>query len=160
MTAAEVATADAVDSPQKVLDLLREQARLYEELESYATKQHSLVTDDCVGPLLAILAARQNVSTALAQIGQRLSPVRTRWSTYRRRFNEAQRIEADRLLDEASRRLKNVMKGDEQDVRVLSGRKQAIAGALRTTHSTSQAVAAYGGPVPDRHRLGRVNEQS
>lgn len=149
---------DVSESPSAVLDLLREQARLYGELESCASRQRTLVAGDQVGPLLAILSDRQQLSGSLATIGRRLDPIRAQWNSYRTRFAASELLEADQLLTEASTRLRNVMKGDEQDVRLLYGRKQAVANALRSVHSTNQAMNAYRGASVHTH--GRVNEQS
>ncbi len=52
-------------------------------------------------------------------------------------------MEADRLLSIIQGRLKRVIDGDEQDARVLSARKQAVAGALRESHTIGEAMAAY-----------------
>ena len=149
---------DAPDLPDGVLDLLREQASLYAKLESMAGRQRSLVTEDDVGPLLGLLADRQRLSAQLTKLSTRLAPVRREWETCRRCLSPAQQAEADRLLSDAGGRLRRIIESDEQDARVLSGRKQAVATALQATHSTSQALQAYRAPTGRSDRLDCVAE--
>lgn len=141
-----------------VLDLLREQASLYAKLESLAARQRSLVTEDDVGPLLGLLADRQRLSEQLTRLSTRLAPVRGEWETCRRCLSPAQQAEADRLLSDAGGRLRRIIESDEQDARVLSGRKQAVATALQATHSTNQALRAYRAPTGRADRLDCVDE--
>lgn len=147
-------------APEEVLTLLKEQASLYTKLESLATHQRSLVTGDDMGPLLSVLADRRKVSEALGEIVSRLAPVRRRWSTYRTRLTSSQRHRADRWLADASERLERVMESDQHDARVLSGRKQAVAEALRTTHASGQAISAYRTSMVGRSRLDCTDEGS
>ena len=157
MTTANDTTA-ALETPDTVLQLLREQASMYGSLESLASAQRSLVTGDDAGPLLSLLADRQKLSDGLARLAGRLAPVRRDWSSYHSRFTPGQREEADRLVDEASARLQRVIERDEQDAHILSGRKQMVARALRATQSTRQAISAYRVPNHGSGRLDCVNE--
>ncbi len=158
MTMARKMTEMLPDSPEDVMHLLREQSSLYTKLESVSARQRSLVTEDDVSPLLALLTDRQRLSEQLQQIATRLAPVRREWDSYRERLTPEQRSEAGRLLDESGQRLRQLIDNDEQDARVLSGRKQAVARVLRTTHSTSQAISAYRAPTDRSGRLDCVNE--
>lgn len=158
MTMADEITDMSPDSPEDVMSLLREQSSLYSKLEGVSTRQRSLVTEDDVGPLLALLTDRQRLSEQLQRIATRLAPVRREWDSYRTQFTPKQRGEASRLLSEAGQRLRHLIDNDEQDARVLSGRKKAVAGILRTTHSTSQAISAYRAPTDRSGRLDCVNE--
>lgn len=134
---------DSCETPARVLVQLREQALLYQKLESFATRQRGLVLGEDTGPLLAMLAERAKLSQRLAEIGSQLAPIRKDWNAYRARFSSDQRAEAEHLLHEASVRLERVIESDAQDVRVLSGRKQAVADSLSKTHATSRAIHAY-----------------
>lgn len=145
-------------SADGVLDLLREQASLYAKLESLAARQRLLVTEEDVGPLLGLLADRQRLSEKLTRLSTRLAPVRREWEACRRCLSPAQRDEADRLLGDAGGRLRRIIESDEQDARVLSGRKQAVATALQATHSTNQALRAYRAPTGRVDRLDCVDE--
>ncbi len=158
MTEADVNTDATLDAPEEVLLLLKEQASLYVKLESLSVRQRLLVTGDDVNPLLTLLADRQRLSERLVRIATRLASVRREWSTYRERLTPPQRAEAERLLSEGGRRLQRVIECDEQDARVLSGRKEAAASDLRTTHSTSRAISAYREPIGYSARLDCVDD--
>lgn len=134
---------DSPESAADLLTLLREQASLYMRLESFAARQRGLVLGEDPGPLLAMLAERGRLSQQLAEVGSRLAPIRKDWTSHRERLSSEQRVEAERLLHEAGVRLQRVIESDEQDVRVLSGRKQAVAESLSKTHVTSRAIHAY-----------------
>jgi len=134
-------------APESVLGMLREQASLFSKLESFAARQKSLVAENDPGELLSVLADRQKVSIDLTELSARLAPVRREWSSFRRRLSAVQLREADGLVATAMDRLRRVLDGDEQDARLLSVRKQMVAGELRMTHSTARAVEAYGAPV-------------
>jgi hypothetical protein len=143
MSTSDGTTRTVLDAPDVVLKLLREQAASYDRLEALSNRQRSLVSDDDVGPLLALLVDRQKISDQLTQIAARLAPVRCEWVAFRTSLTPVQRAEADRLLGDAGDRLRRIIEHDEQDARILSGRKQSACNALRTTHSTSQAISAY-----------------
>jgi hypothetical protein len=128
---------------KEVLRLLREQADLYVQLEALAARQQSLVSDDDVGPLLSVLADRQKLSARLTQVARRLAPLRRDWDRYRAALTPAERDEAEEKLRDASERLQRIIESDERDARVLSGRKQAVAAALRSTHVQGSAMTAY-----------------
>ena len=108
MTTAIETAAGPPETPEEILPLLREQIPLYSKLESYASRQRSLITGDDAGALLSLLADRQRISADLARVASKLDPVRREWARYRGRFTPAQRDEADRLLAEIHERLKRV----------------------------------------------------
>lgn len=143
-----------------VLALLREQCSLYEQLESLARRQHGLVTKEDVSELLSLLAKRQKLSERLHGVATKLAPTRRDWVAFRETLSAAERIEADRLLGDAENRLRRVIEADEQDARVLSGRKQAVAASLRATHVTDGALSAYGAVARRAGRLDCVHEDA
>ena len=150
----------SLESTAHVFALLREQASLYERLESFALRQRGLVLGEDSGPLLAMLAERGKLSQQLAEVGSRLAPIRKDWTSYRERLSSAQRAEADRLLHEAGARLQRVIESDEQDVRVLSGRKHAVADSLSKTHATFRALHAYRVADNGTKRLDCVTQET
>ncbi len=158
MTIADAPTPLAPECPERVLGLLGEQASLYARLETLALSQRSLVAGDDVGPLLALLAQRQKLSQRLAQFAASLAPIRQDWTTFRESLTVPQQDEAERLLEACRERLCRIMKSDDEDVRILSGRKQAVAGALKATHSTGQAIRAYSVPGAGVGRLDCMDE--
>lgn len=151
---------DAVEcTADEIMNMLRSQATLYARLESFASKQRGLVARDDAAPLLSLLADRQKLSVDLQRLAQRLEPVRRDWERHHARLTPGQRQEADSLLSDMRRRLERVMESDEQDARVLSSRKQAVAGALRETHVGGAALSAYRAAAPSR-KIDRVDEAS
>ena len=70
---------EAVEEPEDILGLLREQSALYARLESFAARQRSLVRADDTAPLLTLLADRQKLSVELTRLATRLAPVRRGW---------------------------------------------------------------------------------
>lgn len=147
-------------SPENTLSLLREQVDLYAELAGYADEQRSMITMEDTGPLLTVLAKRQALSTRLGDVVQRLEPVRRAWETHRTRFDSAQRVEAEGLLADIKSRLRELIDRDEEDVRMLSARKQAVTSAMRSTHSTGQALCAYRDDGIGTARVTHLDEAS
>lgn len=147
-------------STQDVLQLLRDQDEVYDRLERCATRQRSFVSDADVVSLLSVLADREKLIRTLAQLGKLLDPVRSEWKVFRSDLSIVDREEAERLLDRAETRLKKIIQGDEQDARVLAGRKQAAASELRSTHTTGRALSAYQVQPTRAGRLDCVDEVS
>lgn len=142
------------------ISLLREEAGLYDDLEELARRQRDHVASEDATRLLAVLADRRKLSDDLQCIGKRLSPVRRSWEAYRKRLSESQRSEVDELIGKTADCLKRIMERDEEDVRVLSARKEMVAVGLRATHVSGEALAAYGAPGMDRCRPGSLDEAS
>lgn len=149
---------DSPKATEEVFELLREQVTLYGQLESFAARQRGLVSGDNTGPLLAILADRRKLSHQLAEIGSRLAPVRQEWAAFSACLSSERRSEAEHLVSEAGDRLHRVIKSDEEDARVLSARKQAVAASLRETHATGAAIQAYRVVDDGTKRLDCVTE--
>ncbi len=145
-------------SPEEILALLREEASLYDRLQASATRQRSLVNDDDLGPLLALLADRRKLSVELTRIGTQLAPTRRDWPSRRRRFTPTQQVEADRLVSDIAGQLRRVMESDEEDARLLRARKQSVARELRSTHASGEALAAYRAPVDREAFIDQTDE--
>lgn len=144
-------------SPEIVLELLREQDDLYDKLEAIAIRQRMIVTNESAAPLLALLADRQRLSMTLHDVAKRLQPIRTRWQEFRRNCNDAQRAEVDRLVNRSSERLQRVIAGDEADARLLAVRKQMVAQRMKEMDQVSQGINAYRGPA-SRCRIDCLDE--
>jgi hypothetical protein len=142
-----------VNEPDDVLRLLREQAELYGRLAVYSDRQRRLVSNDDVGPLLTLLSDRQRLSQELTCVASRLAPIRHEWSTFRAGLTATQLAEAEALIDDAGRRLRQVIEDDERDAHVLAARRRMTADALGTTHSEGRALAAYRAPARTAQRL-------
>ena len=142
----------------EILDRLGEQAALYERLEFIATKQRAAVAGNQNDALLAMLAARQEVSNRLLTLGQALAPVRRDWAAHRERMTADQRQSAQTLLDRTAGHLRRVIDRDEEDARLLSARKLLVQNMLQSTHATTQALSAYRVPRRRTARLNHVDE--
>lgn len=129
--------------PQFVLDLLRKQVRLYEALQSLASKQRDLVTHEDTAPLLALLAARQRLAGKLKELGDQMAPIRLQWSIVSENMNDGDRAEADRLLGEVRAHLRRLIEQDETDARMLSARKQRVGQAMSAVRQGRSAIQAY-----------------
>lgn len=137
--------------PDHVVRLFREQAELYANLEGFSIRQRTLITGGDSGALLSLLSDRRALSDRLTAIARRLGPVRRNWPAIRANLVPAQRAAIDELLTGTERCLARVTARDSEDARLLSARKAAVAGALRATHTTSEAISAY--------RVPRVRSQ-
>ena len=135
---------------REALLLLRAQAELFGRLETLAVRQRDLVTSDEAEALLDVLNTRRALAAELAGVVQRFEPMRRDWRAVRGRLSDADRVEADGLLNDIRDRLRRVMDGDERDVRLLSARKVMTAAGLRATAGAGEAVSAYAAPQP-RH---------
>ena len=71
-----------------------------------------------------------------------------------------QRIEAEGLLANIRSRLRVLIDRDDEDVRMLSARKQAVTSAMRSTHSTGQALCAYRDDGFGTARMTQLDEAS
>ncbi|MGB0714380.1 MAG: flagellar export chaperone FlgN [Phycisphaerae bacterium] len=144
MAATNSDSAAQQDSPHEVLILLRAQRQLYVKLEAIAEKQRGFITGDNSSELLTILADRQRVSKALAEIGQRLAPAREHWDSFVTAFNHEQREEAETIIASIRGSLQRVMERDDMDVKLLAARKHVVSKAMEATHNSRRAVHAYG----------------
>ena len=158
MAVTEITTTVERCPAEDVLSLLREQVELFARLEGFAGRQRNLVTGEDPGRLLSLLADRQKLSSELQRIATILEPVRRDWPSYRTNLTGPQRIEADKLLEDATNRLERIIESDEQDAKLLSVRREAAARTLRTAHSAGQAMRAYREPAKRTGRLDCVDE--
>ena len=153
-------TQKTLHAPERLLNLLREQAALYAQLESLAGQQRTLISADDTGPLLSILARRRKLSSRLGTIAAGLEPIRRNWPEIRERLTSNLQIEAQNLWNESKQSISRLMEGDEQDARLLSARKETVRRELRATHSTAHAITAYKNPpdgVPGTRRLDEAS---
>jgi hypothetical protein len=158
MTEDVVTERNRTETPAEIVSLFRDEAALYAKLEAYAERQRLLIAEEDTTPLLALLADRQKLSTALAVVGARLAPVRREWESWQVRLSADQRHEVERLARGTEECLRRVIDRDEQDARMLSARKQTAAQGMRTTHDAGAAISAYRTPVPSGERSGRLDE--
>ena len=63
--------------------------------------------------------------------------------------------EADHLVSAITQNLRRAIDTDEEDARLLRARKQTVARALNTSHSTERAMVAY---RTERARVSRIDQ--
>jgi len=143
-----------------VLPLLREQSSLYSKLEAVARKQRSLISLDDSRPLLDILAQRQKLTTELTMIAGKLKHVRDEWDAYAATLAAEDREEANSLVSGVKECLARLVEQDEEDARLLSAKREETACGLRATHTTAQAMTAYGAPAGVTEHGGLLREES
>lgn len=127
----------------ELLDNLRTQVGLYEALEALSQKQRELVSREDTAPLLSLLATRQRLTTKLHELGERINPARTRWNEVKASLGEAQRIEAETLLERVRGQLRRLIEQDESDARKLYARRQTVGDALGAVRQSRSAIGAY-----------------
>lgn len=145
-------------APEVAVNMVRREAQLYSQLESYAVRQRALIALDDQDPLLALLARRQQLVVELMDIGRKLAPMRRQGAAHRANLTSTQRAEFDKLGKNNARRLQRVMGIDERDVGLLSVRKKLAADACRMMGTTKQALTAYRVPVRQSGRALRLDE--
>ena len=149
MDASENITAD----PAELLDLLVRQHELYRELNRLVRTQRELIAAEDPSGLLNLLSQRQKLIAQLAEINQRLEPMRAQWKQVEAMLTTQQRDKAQRLVEEVGQLLGEILQADEVDSKTLSARKEMIGQQIRSTAASAQVQAAYrkaSGPVRPR----------
>lgn len=158
MITAVPSTSYSPEQPELVLGLLREQVSLYDELAGYADEQRAVIAEEDTARLLSVLGKRQQLSGRLSDMVERLEPIRKNWDRFRASFNQVQRKEAEGLLGKIRTRLRKLIERDEEDVQLLSSRKQMAAVAMQSTASTHRAMSAYRTADVRPRRLDQMDE--
>ena len=140
-------------APAIVLDLLRREGAVFDQLEDLAARQKELVVCSEMGPLLVLLDRRRELSAELTCIERELAPVRRNWKGLRPMLPPDEQSAADQLMASAGDRLRRLMEGDEEDARKLSIRKQSVGQTLQSTGLTHNALSAYQQGNERVHRL-------
>ena len=136
----------------RLVELLKRQNALYRRLRLLTERQHTLVAQDDVQPLLALLAERQQVVDGLVDANQELTPFRTDWSDRYHRMDEPTRGQVAALLEEANSALGTILRSDLQDSATLSAKRMDVADRLATAETGSRASAAYSAAGTGRRR--------
>lgn len=127
----------------ELLDNLRMQVGLYEALETLSQKQRELVSHQDTAPLLSLLATRQRLTNKLHELGERINPARRQWDDVKSSLGEAQKSEAETLLEKVRGHLRRLIEQDESDARMLSARRQTVGNALGAVRQNRSAIGAY-----------------
>lgn len=126
-----------------VVDLLRQQRTLYEELGELSARQRTLIAGDQPEELLKILSERQTLVNALARLNMQLGPFRQHWDEVCDALVPRQRELAGKLVAEINELLSTILRRDSEDGALLSARKQLVADAMRENVGGRAANSAY-----------------
>jgi hypothetical protein len=134
----------------RLLGLLTRQRDLYCQLHGLAERQRELIGADDADGLLRLLSQRGRLVECLKRLNEELAPLRERGPEIVGAMSEAARVRARGLVMEANELVQRILKQDEQDTVVLSGRKDAVARELAQTALGRKAQVAYAERSGDR----------
>ena len=140
--------AEAMDTGSELIHLLTQQRLLYRQLKELAAKQSSLVEQTDPEMLLRVLADRQRLIDKLAAIDRRLQPIRKDWQQVAGSLPEAQRAEAQGLIEAVREILGEIITRDRHDSEALSSRQQVTAEQLRSASAGKRMHQAYSQNAP------------
>ena len=128
---------------EDLLELLGRQVNTYGELQTLADKQRMLVKAEDTAPLMTLLAERQRLTQELQQLGERMAPWRQNWATWRETLRPQQRASAEGMIREVNDRLRRLLASDEQDMRMLSLRRQRVGQLISEARCGRAALTGY-----------------
>lgn len=127
----------------ELLDLLTRQHDLYRQLRELAAQQSGTIAAEDPSALLDILSRRQSLIDELAEINQRLEPVRADWKRIESMLTTSQRQRAGRLVEQVGELLAEILASDEADSKMLSARKVMTGQQITQSTASAQVQAAY-----------------
>lgn len=140
-----------IEQPQQVgeqlVALLREQRRLYRQLQELAAQQSSLVDGRDPETLLRVLASRQRLIVKLTQTNQQLEPLRQSWDQIAGSLSAEHRQEVQQLIAQVQDMLAAILSQDERDAQSLMSQRSQVAGEIRNTQKGKKMNQAYGRPA-------------
>ena len=126
-----------------VIALLVKQRDLYSKLKALAFMQRELVERSNPELLLKVLGNRQKIINQLTAIDSKLKPIREKWKVISEGFNDNERAEVNKLVDDVKRILEDIMTRDKQDTETLTEKKNQIANELKKVRTCKQMNNAY-----------------
>lgn len=134
----------------QTISALTMQVECYRRLAKLAQTQHEHVQQGEVEPLLAVLAARQEVLDRIMELERDIAPAKKRWGEYAASLDAAARALAESLLGETRQLLEQITAADRDDALVLQqqkldvGRQIGQTSAARTVGRGYAAASGYG----------------
>lgn len=135
--------ATPVTTGEGVIDALRRQVVLYEQISSLAGRQSELVESGQTEELLSLLGDRQRLIAGLTAINAQLEPVRAEWSVFAASLSDSQRSAVASLASRIDQLRQSILKQDDQDRAALSAARDRVGRDLRKLSQTGQAARAY-----------------
>lgn len=129
---------------RRLVGLLDEHRRLYQELDTLARRQSELIEADDTDALLAVLAERQAIIDRLDHGKRRLDPARADWERISHEVSGDEREHVRLVLAEVTQLAGRVAARDEEDRRRLESRRDQIADEVVSLSRSRKAAAAYG----------------
>ncbi len=126
-----------------LMDLLRRQVALFEQLQRLSREQARVVQEGTVDALLALLAKRQRFTDALTQLQLQIEPYRSDWPAVRAAFADSDGAEVDQLVDRSAAMLEQILGQDDRDRESLQAIHARIGSELGKINHVSRARNAY-----------------
>lgn len=126
-----------------LLDLLRRQRDLYDQLDALSAGQLQLIEQGTTEALLSLLAERQGVVDQLGAINAQLAPARDRWEQWSANLSDEDRDEVRALLGHVDACIKAIVHRDDEAQRQLTQAQQTVGAELRQVTATGTALGAY-----------------
>ncbi|MGL4514207.1 MAG: hypothetical protein ACRCT8_14040 [Lacipirellulaceae bacterium] len=142
---------------QSLVGLARQRRRLLEALGAVAERQAELLDASDTTALLQLLSAKQKLIGALGVVERSLDPFRSEAPESRTWESNEQRVACAEDLDVGSRLLKSVLASEREHERVITARRDEVAGQLATAKSAHAAASAY---QPHTRRTGVLSMTS
>ncbi len=130
-------------STDKLAKLIAQRRQCLVQMRDLGRKQSELIATGDMGPLLRLLAAKQQLITALQAIERGLGPFHDQdpeireWASSEARVKCAQQAADCRVL------LAEVMQLEKQNEEQITVRRDEVASQLQTAHAASLARGAY-----------------
>lgn len=142
MTGTPANTASHSDIPT-LIELLKRQQTLYEQLQQMGDEQSALVADGRTEPLIALLGRRQIVIDQIAGLNRSLEPYRADWDELLDTLSAEQRATVTSLVNDVQSLLARIMEQDDRDRAALQDAQSRVGGELKKVNRGNQAAAAY-----------------
>jgi len=130
-------------STDKLADLIEQRYRCLQQLRNLGIKQSELITAGEMGPLMRLIAAKNQLIAALQTIEKELTPFHAQdpetrqWPTATARAKSAQTASAGEQL------LAEVMELERQNEQTMIERRDQVASQLQAAQAAGTARGAY-----------------
>ncbi len=113
------------------------------QMRDLSRKQSELIATGQMDPLLRLLAAKQQLLTALQTMERNLAPYHDQDPEQRIWTSPEARAQCTRQAADCKRLLEEIMQLEKQNEQQITLRRDEVASQLQTVHSASVARGAY-----------------
>lgn len=128
----------------RVVEIVDRQRELFEELETMAEQQRTLIEERSTEALLAVLSRRSGVVQRLDRVDAELRPFRARWGEVLAGLDDAGRAAVQSSVQNLEQVARRVAERDEQDRQRMESERDRIARELASVRQGTTALHAYG----------------